>query len=119
MGLGRVDPRRIEQLQDATRRAERRLTKSVGKPFGEPTVTKTSDYTAAWGEIVQVDPTLGAVTIDLPKPQPEDRGKLVVVKNVSSSTNTITIRNLHGLIDSAAAVTIVTAYGERGIYCDG
>ena len=78
------------------------------------TATKTADYTTAIGEVVKCDPSGAGFNVDLPA-MPSTatlRDVDVIVKNITSSTNTITIRPQAGqTIDGAANVTITTARG--------
>ena len=78
------------------------------------TATKTADYTTAIGEVVKCDPSGAGFNVDLPAiPSTATlRDVDVIVKNITSSTNTITIRPQAGeTIDGAANVTITTARG--------
>jgi len=78
------------------------------------TATKTADYTTAIGEVVKCDPSGAGFNVELPAiPSTATlRDVDVIVKNITSSTNTITIRPQAGqTIDGAANVTITTARG--------
>lgn len=79
----------------------------------EWTVTdvKTSTYTASIGELVRCDSTVGAFEVDLPEATVGNKGQTVMVKNVTSGLNTITVDpNLAQLIDGKATTTISEAY---------
>lgn len=89
------------QLQDSTDSAMRDI--DTERPWGTPTTdVKTSTYHASFGEIVLCDPSDGAFTVYLPAAEAQDEGRVVVVKNLSSSTNHITVQGKGGAtIDSA------------------
>lgn len=83
------------------------------------TAVKTSAYTAAWGEVVQCDPTGGGFTVNLPTGFGYG-GRQIIIKNASASTNTITIEpDGSETIDGAANTTITTARGTVRITSDG
>lgn len=78
------------------------------------TAIKTTDYTTAIGEVVKCDPSGAGFNVDLPAVPTTNtmRAIDIIVKNVTSSTNTITIRpNGSDTIDGAANTTITTARG--------
>lgn len=73
------------------------------------TATKTSTYSAAHGEHVRADPSGGTFTITLPVS--DGKGRDITIKNVTSSTNTITIaRSSSDTIDGATSATMNLAY---------
>jgi len=79
-------------------------------PTYDITESKTGVYTAAFGEVVRCDPSGGGFTITLPAAA-GGTGKVVIVKNTTSSTNTITIDgNGAETIDGQASVTIAEGY---------
>jgi hypothetical protein len=53
------------------------------------TAVKTANYTAAPGDLVRCDPSGGAFAVTLPTVAGDDR--MIVIKNVTTSTNAITI----------------------------
>jgi hypothetical protein len=83
------------------------------------TAVKTSLYTAASNELVQCNPTGGAFTINLPTAGGRN-GKHIVVKNVSNSTNTITIQAA-GLetIDGSSSQAISFGYESLHFVSNG
>jgi hypothetical protein len=79
------------------------------------TAVKTGTYTCAVGEVVRCDPSGGGFTVTLPAiPTTATLRDIdIVIKNVTSSTNTITIAAAGSdTIDGAASVTITTARGS-------
>lgn len=58
---------------------------------------------AFWGVQLSVDTTLGSVVVFLPKANPDDRAKtLLLIKKVSA--NTMTLQPVSGLINGAASL---------------
>jgi hypothetical protein len=81
---------------------------------------KTADYTAVAGALVRCDPTALGFAITLPAISGGNVGKHIVVENVSTSTNTITITPAGSdTIEGAASVTITTGHGSRNLVSDG
>lgn len=94
---------------------------SVTAPAGQWTVTaiKTGAYTAAWGELVRVDATLGGFTVTLPAAAGAS-GRKIMIKEVGNSTNVVTVDgNAAETIDGAATVALSTAYGAAEFVSDG
>lgn len=80
----------------------------------------TTTYTALLSdETIEANPTGGAFTINIPTASLSNRTKKYVIKNVSGSTNTITIEPPAGTIDGASDITISSAYGHVTIVSDG
>ena len=78
------------------------------------TATKTSAYTAAIGEVVKCDPSGGTFAVTLPAVPTTNtlREVDIIIKNITSSTTTITITpDGSDTIDGAASATITTARG--------
>lgn len=72
------------------------------------TSVKTSAYTCKVWEVVRCDPTSAGFTVTLP-PSPSN-ADLIIVKNASDSTNTITVARFgQDLIDGASSVSISAA----------
>ena len=83
------------------------------------TAIKTGTYTASWGELVRCDPSGGAFTVNLPTGATND-GRQIIVKNTTTSTNTITLDPAGGeTIDGAATATMTTARQAVRISSDG
>jgi hypothetical protein len=61
-------------------------------PFGQPTTTKLADYSARLGELVLTDATAAAFTVWLPPVSQTQLGQCVTVKDVSGTTNVVTVR---------------------------
>lgn len=89
---------------------------SPGRPLVYTSV-KTSTYTAKPGELVRVNPTGGGVTIYLPLSSSARNGLTVVVKNVSVSTNTITIAiSGQDMVDDDSTTTIAASYQSKTFF---
>jgi hypothetical protein len=74
------------------------------------TSVKTGSYNAVIGECVLCNPTSGGFTITLPTAV-NQTGRIIEVKNLTASTNTITIATTSGqLIDGGATATITAGY---------
>lgn len=83
------------------------------------TALKTGTYTAAMWELVRCDPSGGGFTVNLPTAASRG-GEELVVKNATSSTNTITLDgNSSETIDGSATTTITTAWGVKHLVSDG
>ena len=82
------------------------------------TPVKDSAYRARYYDCVMCDPTAGGFTVTLPAAAKLNR--LIVVKNASGSTNTITIEaDGDDLVDGASSITITTANGSAMLFSDG
>lgn len=80
---------------------------------------KDAEYTASWGETVPVDPTGGAVTINLPTAV-GNAGRRITVKEVGGSTNQITVDGHEDeTIDGQATVASTTARNAMTFESDG
>lgn len=82
------------------------------KPNRMVTRTQTAAYTAKYGEHVRCDPSGAGFTVTLPASASE--GQEIVIKNVTSSANVITI-SAYGqdLIDGATTANITAAWGSK------
>jgi hypothetical protein len=85
----------------------------------QPVIT-ASQAIAVPNQMLRVDPTAGAVTITLPSVK-GNRGLPMLVKNVSASTNPITIAPSAGetVEGSAAGLVIAAARGSAMLVADG
>jgi hypothetical protein len=86
-----------------------------------PTTLKVavdSPVTAAFNDIVRVDPSGGPITVNLPSPA-SGAGKVLMVFNEGTSTNTITITTPSGTINSAASKSITTGWGWMRLIATG
>ncbi len=82
------------------------------------TSTQTSGYTTAFGEKVNCDPSGGGFTVTLPPISGGD-GRQILIKNVTTSTNTITIDGDGSeTIDGSTTKTITTSRGSLVLVCD-
>lgn len=80
-------------------------------------VTKTSAYTAAYGDLVLADASAGAFAVTLPAVA---SGKQkVTVKKKDSSTNAVTVSPQSGTIDGSASIPISTLNVSRDFITDG
>ncbi len=83
------------------------------------TAVKTANYTAAINETVRCDPSGGAFTVTLPTAV-GNSGSVVEVKNVTASTNTITVDgNGAETIDGALTLALSTARAAVVLRSDG
>ena len=83
----------------------------------------TANHTIAGFEsMVRCDPTSGAFTISLPSTIPGPVGSglwFCIIKNVTSSTHTITISpNGHQIDGSSSSLTISSGFGSVRIFAD-
>jgi hypothetical protein len=82
-------------------------------------VSKTANYTAVIGEVVLCDPSGGGFTITLPTAA-DVSGKTIVVKNTTTSTNTITVDTTSSqTMDGETSLTINEAYKSLTFISDG
>lgn len=85
-----------------------------------PTTIQTGAYAATVNDLVRVNPTGGGFTVTLPQPGALNRGMVIAVKNVTSSTNVITVASAGGgTIDGVASKTYNTAFFEMEFISDG
>lgn len=76
-------------------------------PTWTVTTTKTANYTAVIGDWVRYDPSGGGFTITLPAATTGNKGKTVGTKNITTSTNTVTVDVTGGgNIDSSATFSM-------------
>lgn len=74
------------------------------------TTIKTGNYTAAIGQMVRVDPTLGGFNVTLPSAVGPS-GALISIKNVSPSTNAVVVKAAAGQnIDGSSTYTMNLGY---------
>ncbi len=107
-----------QNQQDSSRDELDRLTGSTLAPFGAPTILKTANCTAKWGEYTRVDPTAAALTVELPRATSAFVGQLIAVKNASASTNQVTIGGGGSdTIDGGVSVSGTTAWKARTFLC--
>lgn len=121
--LGLFDPKDPVALARALSLYESNVTTylrdravSAFGPF-ERTAKQTATVSARPWQYVRVDPTAGTVPVVLPRvTDPNVKGSVVIVKNVSGSTNAITVSALGTTIDGAASVTMNTARAVQWFY---
>lgn len=83
------------------------------------TSIKTNNYTASYFDLVRCDPTSGGFTIFLPTAV-GNINKSIIVKNVSSSINSIIIDAFNSeTIDGSASVSITVGYEGLTFVSDG
>lgn len=83
------------------------------------TSVQTSGYTATIGECVRCDPSGAGFTVTLPTAVGQ-AGRSIIIKNTTSSTNTITIDgDAAETIDGNATETITTGFGSLTVVSDG
>lgn len=89
-------------------------------PVFSVTTLKTTTYTAAIDEFVQVDPTGGAFAVTLPAVASGNKGHRVAVKNVTTSTTAVTVTAAGSdTIDGAATSVISSSKGKVQVVSDG
>lgn len=117
MGLRRapipVQDDRDRALADALSRYVREVDERLLLSYGQPTEFIRSSYRARLGELIRADPTDASIAIDLPIFSNEDIGKAITITNVSSSSNSITIRALNGRVNGLSSVAIAAGYAVR------
>jgi hypothetical protein len=102
----------IDKLNSVTATAASAVDFSV-------TAVKTSTYTANTNELVQCNPTGGGFTVNLPTAGGRT-GKHILVKNVSSSINTITIQPAGAeTIDGSTPVLMNIGYQAIHVISNG
>ena len=83
---------------------------STTAPLYTITTVQTGSYGANFDEVVRCDPSGGGFTITLPDAS-TNIGQTIIVKNTTSSTNTITIQGTGGdTIDGLTSVVIEEGY---------
>jgi hypothetical protein len=90
-----------------------------GSGGGSLTVTsvKTTDYTAATGQLVRVDPTSGEVEITLPAAA---GATVIAIKNQSASGNNILVTpNGSDTVEGLTSYSFAAARGFITLYSDG
>jgi hypothetical protein len=80
----------------------------------------SSTETAAIGDLMACDPSGGAFAINLPAISPDNAGKVIRIKNVTDSTNAITLTPTGGdTVDDAATFDVAVARGSVDLVSDG
>ncbi len=82
----------------------------------QTTITSAGGTVTGSDVVVPVNPTGGATAITLTLAA---ANRLVIIKNITSSTNTITITPSSGTINGAANITMTTGFQVRQIWFDG
>ena len=79
-----------------------------------------SPYTVsvAVTQILITDSSSGSVTVNLPAVA-SSSGKLLTVKHIGSSNNTVLDGNASETIDGATTLTLTTQYAVATVFCDG
>lgn len=86
--------------------------------YSSISATKTTTYTANYGEIVKCNPTSAGFTVMIPTPVGNERS-VITIKNVSNSTNTITLSAVSGLIDGSSAQSLSGSWASATLVSDG
>lgn len=113
MPLRRVDgDERLRAIQDAVQDELRRIERKGDRlRISEPLVKSGQ---AGFGQVLRVDPTRGAIAVQLPVIEPKSVGRTLRVVEVAGSTNTITLWAGKGAtINGAASHASSTAYDSR------
>lgn len=105
---------------DVQRDVERAFSKVADEVTTVLTPVKTSAYSAKIRELVRVNPTGGGFVLTLPSAVGLGPDDGVVVKNVSASTNAVTVDGFGSqTIDGAANYSLALAYGSASFVSDG
>jgi hypothetical protein len=81
-------------------------------------VAVTSAYSSGDNDHVILVSPAGAMAVTLPAAS-SMRNKKITVKRANNTTHIITVSSTSGLIDTAASVTLTTAYQYRTFFSDG
>lgn len=79
---------------------------------------QTADYTARPGEVVRCDPSGGSFVVTLPTAA-GNAGRQVIVKNVTSDTNSITVQGSGSETIDGSTLAIASSYGVVRVVSDG
>lgn len=80
------------------------------------TPVKTAAYTAVPWDAVMVDPSGGGFTVTLP-PAAQEVGAELLVKNVTTSVNDVTLAAAAGeTVEGASTLVIASAYGAAHLW---
>lgn len=102
----------LQELETAIEAAGTNLT-VVSKAFGD------TPYSASASEVVTVNATGGAVTVNLPAAA-SSTDAMIIVKKIDASANAVTVDgNLSETIDGATTVVIGNQYTSLTFICDG
>lgn len=100
-----------------------RIISNEGTPAPAPSFTVTAIqialFAASIGEIVRCDPTAGGFVVTLPAIAAGNSGQQIVVKNVSTSINTITVTPTGDTIDGIATFPLAASFGSATFVSDG
>jgi hypothetical protein len=90
---------------------------SIAPPSGliVTAASKTANYTAAHGDLVEVDASAGAVTVTVPVAN----GTFVIVKKTDSSANAVTVVGASGTVDGDANAQLAGRYTSALFIGDG
>jgi len=117
IGLGNVD-----NTSDANKPVSTAQAAALAEYSMFNYLSKTANYTVSisdWGVkpllIIEVDATGGNVTITLPVPS-SYVGRVINVKRMDSSMNTVTVSGNGFNIDNVSSLTIMMQYGNAQIY---
>ena len=116
-------------LQRSVQQLERNAIETVKRVSNErlgtlkPTSVIFADADVQLGEFVLVDPSAGPIALRLPRATAAAAGRWLVVKNVSSSANGVTVQAIGGdEVDGFAGGTVLACAGgldAARVYCDG
>lgn len=96
--------RQLRELEDAVKRAVDDTHNAKGAKL-DVTPVRRSDYDAKLDELVLCEAPAAGMIVNLPDAGRNDIGREIVVKNVTTSTNTITVRP-----PGAVRVNLTTAW---------
>lgn len=108
-------------IEDACRYSIDKINAKKLKFVSSVTPIHLTNCQAKIDTAVRCDPSSGAMTVTMPSITSDIIGQTLVVKNVSSSTNTITVKVARAdhTIDNAASVSIANGYGSIIAQCVG
>jgi len=82
------------------------------------TDVQTAAFTAEVGQLVRCDPSGGAFTVTFPKIFPSNKGRMIAVKNTTTSANQITIAAATGdTVETGSNIAV--GYGKQVWVSDG
>ena len=112
-----MDIDRLSNSPFRNRRAIQKLNDAISAAGWTFTDTANGTTSADYNQVVLVDPTAGPVTVYMPATA---EGGKVAIKNVTGSTNPITIRPAAGdFVEGGASETMNTARQGNVYYASG
>lgn len=89
-------------------------------PFEGTNTVTTTPYTASVGELIRVNPTGGAITVNFPAVSLANKNRWIVIKNFSNSSNAITLMpNGVNTLDGLTSLIMITPREALTFVSDG